>query len=225
LTLSRNADRGNPHRALHGIELDRSPHEYHSSQGRQIWGTKPELFIPGYLWALSMFGILAVLEFDKVGLYLLPPFGATPFILLFLPDAPIAQPYALIVGSVVGASVGTLLSLFARGLGMAVLAAIVACLVICVVHAFHPPAVALALYPVLFYPGNWFPLVVVLPFAVIAVCSAAVLSRLVDKWPAYQSPCKVSGTISHGSWSGHANAAEAALRGSTHSAELRGFPT
>jgi hypothetical protein len=88
---------------LHGIELDRSPHEYTLHKVVRSSGTKPKLFIPGYLWALGMFGILAVLEFDKVGLYLLPPFGAIPFILLFLPDAPIAQPYALIVGSVVGA--------------------------------------------------------------------------------------------------------------------------
>jgi CBS domain-containing membrane protein len=154
----------------------------------RLWGAKPQLFIPGYLWALGMLSVLAFLEGDKIGLYLVPPFGATLFILLFLPNAPIAQPYALIVGSVVGASVGTLLSLFARGLGMAVLTAIVACLVICLVHAFHPPAVALALYPMLFHPGDWFPLVVVLPFTVIAVCSATLLSRLVGKWPAYPRP-------------------------------------
>jgi CBS-domain-containing membrane protein len=154
------------------------------------WGTEPKLSLPihSYVWALSMFGILAFLEFNNIGLYLVPPFAATLSILLLLPDAPIAQPYALIVGSVVGASVGTLLSLFARGLGMAVLAAIVACLLISVIRAFHPPAVALALYPLLFHPGNWFPLLVVLPFTVIAVCSAAVLSRLVDKWPTYPKP-------------------------------------
>jgi HPP family len=82
-----------------------------------------------------------------------------------------AQPYALIVGSVVGACVGTLLSLFATGLAMAVLAAMLACLVITLIRAFHPPAVALAMYPLLFHPGNWFPLAVVLPFTVIAVCT------------------------------------------------------
>jgi CBS-domain-containing membrane protein len=152
------------------------------------WGAKPKLFMCGYLWALGMFGVLALLEFDKVGLYLVPPFGATLFILLLLPDAPIAQPYALIVGSVVGASTGTLLSFFAQGLGMAVLAAIVACSLICAMHAFHPPAVALALYPLLFHPGNWFPLVVVLPFTVAAVCSAALLSRLIEQWPSYPRP-------------------------------------
>ena len=55
-------------------------------------------------------------------------------------------------------------------------------------RAFHPPGVALALYPVLLHPGNWFPLLVVLPFTVIAVGSAALLSRLVDKWPQYPKP-------------------------------------
>jgi CBS domain-containing membrane protein len=152
------------------------------------WGIKPKLSIHGYLWLLSMFGVLAVLEFNKVGLYLVPPFGATLTILLLLPDAPVAQPYALVVGSVVGASLGTLLSLFATGLGMVVLAAIVACLVISVIHAFHPPAIALAMFPLLFHPGIWFSLVVVLPFTVIAVCSAALLSRLVEKWPTYPKP-------------------------------------
>jgi CBS domain-containing membrane protein len=152
------------------------------------WGTKPKLSIHGYFWLLSMFGILAFLEFNQVGLYLVPPFGATLTILLLCPDAPVAQPYALIVGSVVGASIGSLLSLFATGLGMAVLAAIVACLVISVIHAFHPPAIALAMFPLLFHPGNWFPLVVVLPFTIIAVCSAALLSRLVEKWPTYPKP-------------------------------------
>jgi CBS-domain-containing membrane protein len=68
---------------------------------------------------------------------------------------------------------------------MAVLAATLACLVITLIRAFHPPAVALAMYPLLFHPGNWFPLVVVLPLTVIAVRSAAILSRLVDEWPAY----------------------------------------
>jgi CBS-domain-containing membrane protein len=89
------------------------------------------------------------------------------------------------VGSVVGASIGTLLSFLASDLGAAVVAAIIACLVIRAIRAFHPPGVALSLDPVLFHPGNWFPLVVVLPFTVIAACSAALLSKLIEKWPTY----------------------------------------
>jgi hypothetical protein len=35
-----------------------------------------------YLWLLLMFGVLAVLEHDRIGLYLIPPFGATLTVLL-----------------------------------------------------------------------------------------------------------------------------------------------
>ena len=73
---------------------------------------------------------------------------------------------------------GTLISLFTRGLGAAVLAAAVAFGVMTLIRAYHPPGVALAFYPVLLHPGNWFPLLVVLPFTAIAVGSAALLSRL-----------------------------------------------
>src|SRR5260370_29428454 len=110
------------------------------------WGTKSRLNIAEYLWILSMFGVLAGLEDIRLGLYLIPPFGATLTILLDLPEAPVAQPYSLVAGSVVGASVGTLLSLFSHGSVMAILAAVAA---FNLIHAFHPPGVALAMYPLL----------------------------------------------------------------------------
>jgi CBS-domain-containing membrane protein len=135
-----------------------------------------------------MFGVLAGLENNQIGLYLIPPFGATLTILIDLPQAPVAQPYALVAGSVVGASVGTLVSLFSRGSFMAILAAVLAFGIINLIHAYHPPGVALAMYPLLLHPGHWFPLSVVLPFTVIAAGSAALLSRLVRKWPAYPKP-------------------------------------
>jgi CBS-domain-containing membrane protein len=135
-----------------------------------------------------MFGVLAALEDIRIGLFLIPPFGATLTILIDLPQAPVAQPYALVAGSVVGASVGTLLSLFSRGSLMAILAAVLAFGIINLIHAYHPPGVALAMYPLLLHPGHWFPLSVVLPFTVIAAGSAALLSRLVRKWPAYPKP-------------------------------------
>ncbi len=152
------------------------------------WGTEPTFNLAGHLWVVCMFGVLAVLEANKIGLYLVPPFGATLSILLLLPEAAIAQPYALIVGSVASASVGSLIGMFDRGLGMAVFAAIVAFGVMSLIHAFHPPGIALALYPILLHTGHWFPLVIVLPFTVLAVGSAAVLSKLIDKWPAYPKP-------------------------------------
>ena len=152
------------------------------------WGTKSRLNIAEYLWILSMFGVLAGLEDIRIGLYLIPPFGATLTVLLDLREAPVAQPYAVVAGSVVGASVGTLLSLFSRGSLMAIFAAVLAFGIINLIHAYHPPGVALAMYPLLLHPGHWFPLSVVLPFTVIATVSAALLSRLVEKWPAYPKP-------------------------------------
>jgi CBS domain-containing membrane protein len=142
-----------------------------------------------------MLGLLALLEDKRLGLYLIPPFGATLTILLDLPEAPVAQPYSLVAGSVVGASVGTLLSLFSHGSVMTILAAVAAFGIINLIHAFHPPGVALAMYPLLLHPGHWFPLTVVLPFTVIAAGSAAVLSRSVREWPAYPKPLRDSSAV------------------------------
>jgi CBS domain-containing membrane protein len=157
------------------------------------WGTRTTLPAAGYLWIAGMLGLLAALETNKIGLYLVPPFGATLSILLLLPDATIAQPYAVVAGSVIGASVGTVTSLFGQGLAMAVLAALIAFAVISLIRAYHPPGVALAIYPILLRPGDWFPLAVVLPFAVTAVGSAALLSRWVANWPAYPKLLKKAG--------------------------------
>lgn len=154
----------------------------------RCWGTKSSLNLAEYLWVLSMFGALAILEDVRTALFLIPPFGATLTILLVLPEAPVAQPYAVIGGSVIGASVGTLLSFFSHGSVMAIVAAVLAFGIINLIHAYHPPGVALAMYPLLLHPGRWFPLAVVLPFTVVATVSAALLSRQVAKWPAYPKP-------------------------------------
>ena len=156
----------------------------------RCWGSRSRLKIAEYLWVLSMFGILAFLGDIRIGLYLIPPFGATLTILIALPDASVAQPYALVAGSVVGATVGTLLSFFSHGALMAIVAAVAAFCIINLIHAYHPPAVALAMYPLLLHPGRWFPLAVVLPFAIIATGSATLLSRLVVGWPSYPKSLK-----------------------------------
>lgn len=135
-----------------------------------------------------MFGLLAALEANRVGLFLVLPFAATLTILYLLPDAQIAQPYALIAGSVLGAFVGTVVGWLARGLAAAVVAMVAAFAVISLLHAYHPPGVALAIYPILLHLGTWFPVSVVLPFTAVAVGSAAVLSKCVHTWPAYPKP-------------------------------------
>ena len=151
----------------------------------RCWGTKPTLRLSGYLWVAAMFGVLAVLEANRIGVFLVPPFGATLTILMLLPDTPVAQPYALIAGSVCGAAVGTGMSFLGSSLGMSVLAMIASFVVISLIHAYHPPGVALASIPVLLHPGYWFPLLVVLPFTVIAVGSAAAMSKWLPGWPVY----------------------------------------
>jgi hypothetical protein len=55
------------------------------------WGTESRLNIAEYFWILSMFGLLPCLD-DRMGLYLIPPFGATLTILIGLPEAQGAQP-------------------------------------------------------------------------------------------------------------------------------------
>src|ERR1700756_171693 len=108
----------------------------------QCWGTRPALRLSGYLWVAAMLGVLAALEANRIGVFLVPPSAATLTILMLLPDAPAAQPYALIVGSVCGAAVGTGASFFGSGLGLAVLAMIAAFAAISLIYAYHPPGVA-----------------------------------------------------------------------------------
>lgn len=137
-----------------------------------------------------MFGLLAVLDADRIGVFLVPPFGATLTILMLMPEAPVAQPYALIVGLVCGAAIGTVFSFFGGSIGISVLAMIVAFIVISLIHAYHPPGVALASIPVLLHPGYWFPVLVVLPFTILAVVSVAALSKWTRGWPEYPKPLR-----------------------------------
>jgi CBS-domain-containing membrane protein len=137
-----------------------------------------------------MFGVLAALQANRIGVSLVPPFEATLTSLMLLPHAPVADPYALIVGSVCGAAVGTGVSFFGSGLGMAVFAMIAAFVVISLIHAYNPLGVALAYTPVLLQPDHWFPLLVVLPFTIIGVGSAGAMNKWLRGWPVYPKPLR-----------------------------------
>jgi len=152
------------------------------------WGTTSQKSVGQYLWILLMLGVLAGLEHNRIGLFLVPPFGATLTLLLMLPQATVAQPWPVVAGSVAGAATGTLLSLFARGSIMAILAAVLAFFVLNLIRAYHPPGIALAMYPLLLHPGHWFPIAVVLPFTLAAAGSSTLLSRLDRNWPTYPKP-------------------------------------
>jgi CBS-domain-containing membrane protein len=143
----------------------------------------------GSAWMAVLLGTLAWLDRRYGGIFLVPPFAATISILLYLPQVPIAQPLAVVVGSTFGAAIGTVLSLLVGfGPSVAVSSAIVALITLHLARVYHPPGVALAMYAPLLHPALWFPVEVVLPFTLCAVISATMMSRLLPGWPRYPSP-------------------------------------
>lgn len=134
--------------------------------------------VTGVLWMTALLGALAWFSSSLSTVLLVPPFGATLAILLYLPDSKIAKPLPVICGSVGGAAIGTALAtLLGRDPSTAVLAALTAALILGMLKVFHPPGVALAMYPALMHPGEWFALEVVLPFTLVALFSAALILR------------------------------------------------
>jgi CBS domain-containing membrane protein len=150
------------------------------------WGTPYRPALSGLLWMACLLGVLVWLDGLHDGLFLVPPFAATMTILIYLPAVSIAQPYAIIAGSTAGALIGTALTLiFGFGPEIAMGAALVAVIALPLLRAYHPPGIALAMYPALLHPGIAFAPRVVLPFTMLAVISASAMSRLVRGWPRY----------------------------------------
>lgn len=145
--------------------------------------------IPWYswLWAAILLILLAWADqaLNAISLYLVPPFAASLSILLYLPQQPVAQPLPVIAGSTLSALVGTLVALFVHGPFPAAITGIVLLWALPRVGLYHPPAIALSLYPLLLHPGIWFPFAVVLPFTVVAVLSHIWFSRHLSHWPRY----------------------------------------
>lgn len=170
----------------------------------RVWQSDQRLFGPGRIsarralasvvWMAVLLGCLAALQGSKLGTFLVPPFAATLTIVLLLPDVGLAQPVAVVGGSTIGAGVGTIAALvLGHELWLAVLCPLVAIAIQVACGVYHPPGVALSIYPILLRPGPWFPLETVLPFTLVAVGSAAVLARLVGFWPSYpRSPRSTS---------------------------------
>jgi len=98
----------------------------------------------------------------------------------------------VVCGSVLGAAIGTLLSLiFGFSPGIAVLAALAAVIILPLLRVFHPPGIALAMCPALLHLGPWFAVEVVLPFTLAAVTSWALISRLLRGLPGYPLPLSI----------------------------------
>jgi CBS-domain-containing membrane protein len=153
------------------------------------WCTRHRPAALGCLWMAVLLGALTCLDLRDGGIFLIPPFAATLAILVYQPDVSIAQPAAVVCGSVVGATIGTLLSLLLGfGPGVAMLAALTAVIMLPLLRVYHPPGIALAMCPALLHCGARFPVDVVLPFTLVAVLSSALLSRLFSCWPRYPAP-------------------------------------
>jgi len=156
--------------------------------GRMLksWCTLHRPTMLGFLWMAVLLGSLTWLDFRDGGIFLMPPFAATLTILVYQPNVSIAQPVAVVCGSLLGAAIGTGLSLLLGfGPGVALLAALTVVIMLPLLRVFHPPGIALATCPALLHCGAWFAILVVLPFTLAAVISRAVLSRLVSSWPRY----------------------------------------
>jgi CBS-domain-containing membrane protein len=140
----------------------------------------------GCLWMAGLLGALTWLDLRDGAIFMLPPFAATLTILVYLPNTPVAQPIAVVCGSVFGAATGTVFSLvLGPGAGVAMMAALAAMIMLPLLRVFHPPATALAMCPALLHLGPWFALEVVLPFTLVAVISWAAISRRLRGLPRY----------------------------------------
>jgi|ERR1700740_543436 CBS-domain-containing membrane protein len=83
--------------------------------------TRPALL--GCLWMAGLLGALTWFDLRDSAIFLVRPFVATLTILVYLPHTPVAQPIAVVCGSVFGAATGTVFSLvLGSGAGVAVLA-------------------------------------------------------------------------------------------------------
>lgn len=139
------------------------------------------------IWALILFVLFAWLDhrLSTLSIWLVPPFAAMVSILLYLPQQTVAQPLPVILGSTLGSLIGTLVALFTHGPMAAAFVAAVLLWLLPRIGLYHPPAIALSMYPLLLKPGPWFPFVVVLPFTLVAVLSHIAISRIWPSWPSY----------------------------------------
>lgn len=150
------------------------------------------------IWFLSILLILAWLDGTTKFIWLVPPFSATLTILLLLPKSPIAQPIPVVIGTTLAASFGTAVSMFVHGPIYAVLVALTMVILLPLLRIYHPPGVALSMYPLLLHTGILFPVLVVLPFTLISVISCGILSKLSRSWADYPLPLKQVATFSKG---------------------------
>ena len=101
--------------------------------------------LAGLLGILLMQGILAVLPVGPGVSYLLAPLGASSVILFVLPHSPLAQPWSLVGGLLVSATIGTLVGTWLQPAWLAIAVALGAAIwVTAFLRCLHPPGGAMA---------------------------------------------------------------------------------
>ena len=119
------------------------------------------------LGALMAIGLIELFllspEIDtEFGLYLVAPFGASAVMVFAIPNSPLAQPWSVILGNMLGALIGVSLCFLVPEAALRVALAVAGTiLAMALLRALHPPAggvaMAAALHPEEIFPlGFWF---------------------------------------------------------------------
>ena len=128
------------------------------------------------------------------GLILIAPFGASALLVIAMPNSPLAQPWAVLVGNVLAALVGVL---FARTVPWPIIAGALALagavLGMLLTRSLHPPAGGVALLPVLspdlaLQPGPGFALAPVAAESLVLLAFALVWHRLTGRIYPFRQP-------------------------------------
>lgn len=136
----------------------------------------------------------ALLHLLGAGPGLIAPFGASAFLIFAVPNSPLAQPWAVVVGSVVSALAAiVLLKVAPPSLATAGLAVGLAILAMAACRAMHPPAGAVALFLALTAdqaapPGLAFALSPVADGAVLLVLTGLIWNRLTGRVYPFRQP-------------------------------------
>jgi len=102
----------------------------------------------GALTGLAIVGVfvLSPLVDPQLGLYMIAPFGASSVLLFAVPNSPLAQPWAAVVGNTLAALVGVSACLLIADPALRIAAAVgIAITVTMLCRALHPPAGAVAM--------------------------------------------------------------------------------
>lgn len=142
----------------------------------------------GALIGLGLAGLLILPFVDQgLGLFMIAPFGASAVLLFGVPNSPLAQPWAALVGNTISAAVGVTVSLLVQDPTLSVAFAVAfAVVAMMLTRSVHPPggavAMTAALNPALIQDlGYYFALFPVAAGTVVLVLGAMIYATLTGR--------------------------------------------